>query len=31
MNWRIERWEYAFGFVAPFLANWREDPPKLDP
>ena len=28
MNWRIERWEYAFGFVAPFLANWREDPPQ---
>lgn len=30
MNWRIERWEYAFGFVAPFLANWREDPPKQE-
>jgi ribosomal protein S18 acetylase RimI-like enzyme len=28
VNWRIERWEYAFGFIAPFLANWREDPPK---
>jgi len=27
VNWRIERWEYAFGFVAPFLANWCEDPP----
>jgi len=30
MNWRIERWEYAFGFVAPFLANWREDPPQQE-
>lgn len=30
LNWRIERWEYAFGFVAPFLANWREDPPKRE-
>lgn len=30
MNWRIERWEYAFGFVAPFLANWREDPPRQE-
>ncbi len=27
LNWRIERWEYAFHFVAPFLANWGEDPP----
>jgi predicted N-acetyltransferase YhbS len=30
VNWRIERWEYAFGFVAPFLANWREDPPQQE-
>lgn len=30
VNWRIERWEYAFGFVAPFLANWCEDPPKQE-
>jgi ribosomal protein S18 acetylase RimI-like enzyme len=30
VNWRIERWEYAFGFVAPFLANWREDPPRQE-
>jgi ribosomal protein S18 acetylase RimI-like enzyme len=27
MNWRIERWEYAIGFVTPFLANWGENPP----
>lgn len=27
VNWRIERWEYAFHFVAPFLANWRQQPP----
>jgi len=30
MNWRIERWEYTFGFVAPFLANWRVDPPQQE-
>ncbi|MCB2210412.1 GNAT family N-acetyltransferase [bacterium] len=30
VNWRIERWEYAFGFVAPFLANWGEDPPSQE-
>ncbi len=30
VNWRIERWEYAFGFVGPFLANWCEDPPKQE-
>lgn len=28
VNWRIERWEYAFYFVAPLLANWGEDPPQ---
>jgi RimJ/RimL family protein N-acetyltransferase len=28
VNWRIERWEYTFYFVSPFLANWREDPPQ---
>lgn len=27
VNWRIERWEYAFHFVAPLLANWGEQPP----
>lgn len=27
VNWRIERWEYTFHFVAPFLANWGENPP----
>jgi len=27
VNWRIERWEYAFHFVAPFLANWGQQPP----
>jgi GNAT superfamily N-acetyltransferase len=30
INWRIERWEYAFGFIAPFLANWRGDPPRQE-
>jgi len=30
VNWRIERWEYAFHFVAPFLANWGEEPPSLE-
>ena len=28
VNWRIERWEYAFFFVSPLLANWGENPPK---
>ena len=28
INWRIERWEYAFHFVAPLLANWGQDPPQ---
>jgi len=27
VNWRIERWEYAFYFVAPFLANWGQRSP----
>jgi len=27
VNWRIERWEYAFYFVAPFLANWGQGTP----
>ena len=27
VNWRIERWEYAFYFVTPFLANWRQPNP----
>ena len=30
INWRIERWEYTFHFVAPFLANWGEDPPSQE-
>ena len=30
VNWRIERWEYAFHFVAPFLANWGQQPPKRE-
>jgi len=30
VNWRIERWEYAFHFVAPFLANWGEQPPSQE-
>ena len=30
VNWRIERWEYAFHFVAPFLANWGEQPPSRE-
>ena len=28
VNWRIERWEYTFYFVSPFLANWGENPPQ---
>lgn len=31
VNWRIERWEYTFYFVSPFLANWGEDPPSKHP
>lgn len=27
VNWRIERWEYAFYFVAPFLAHWGQESP----
>lgn len=27
LNWRIERWEYAFHFIAPYFGNWDQDPP----
>jgi ribosomal protein S18 acetylase RimI-like enzyme len=27
VNWDIARWEYAFQFIAPYLANWAEQPP----
>ncbi len=30
VNWRIERWEYAFYFIAPFLGNWDEQPPLME-
>jgi ribosomal protein S18 acetylase RimI-like enzyme len=30
VNWRIERWEYAFHFIAPFLANWGQQPPRRE-
>jgi len=30
INWRIERWEYAFHYVAPRLANWGEQPPLFE-
>lgn len=30
VNWRIERWEYAFYFVAPMLAHWGEPSPTLE-
>lgn len=31
INWRIERWEYAFHFVAPYLADWGIDPESQQP
>ena len=30
VNWRIERWEYAFYFVAPMLAYWGNPSPSVE-
>jgi len=30
VNWRIERWEYAFYFVAPMLAHWGNPSPSVE-
>lgn len=30
VNWRIERWEYAFYFIAPMLAHWGNPSPTYE-